>query len=238
VAKKVKKKTKKPAVKKTVKKKAVKKTKKAVKKTAKKSTAKKKSKKKKVSRTRKSKLTAKELASFRELLIEKLKEIIGDVQHIESGALKTSRQDSAGDLSSMPIHMADIGSDNYEQEFSLGLMDSERKIVQEIHEAIKRIEEGTYGICEGTGEPIPKIRLKGIPWTRYCVKFAELVEKGLAIEPDHAFMDESELGVDDEDEEEGLDEDLEDSDDSRVFFYGYDDDDDEEDEEDGLRRIE
>ncbi|MHC4998386.1 MAG: TraR/DksA family transcriptional regulator, partial [Planctomycetota bacterium] len=141
-------------------------------------------------------------------------------------------------LSSMPIHMADIGSDNYEQEFSLGLMDSERKIVQEIHEAIKRIEEGTYGICEGTGEPIPKIRLKGIPWTRYCVKFAELVEKGLAIEPDHAFMDESELGVDDEDEEEGLDEDLEDSDDSRVFFYGYDDDDDEEDEEDGLRRIE
>lgn len=248
MAKKVKKKTKKPAVKKTVKKKAVKKTKKAVKKTAKKSAAKKKkakkklapkkSTKKKVSRTRKSKLTAKELASFRELLIEKLKEIIGDVQHIESGALKTSRQDSAGDLSSMPIHMADIGSDNYEQEFSLGLMDSERKIVQEIHEAIKRIEEGTYGICEGTGEPIPKIRLKGIPWTRYCVKFAELVEKGLAIEPDHAFMDESELGVDDEDEEEGLDEDLEDSDDSRVFFYGYDDDDDEEDEEDGLRRIE
>jgi hypothetical protein len=70
------------------------------------------------------------------------------------------------------------------------------------------------------------------------VKFAELVEKGLAIEPDHAFMDESELGVDDEDEEEGFDEDLEDLDDSRVFFYGYDDDDDEEDEEDGLRRIE
>ena len=247
MAKKVKKKTKKPAVKKTVKKKAAKKTKKAVKKTAKKSTAKKKiakkkvaprkSTKKKVSRTRKSKLTAKELASFRELLIEKLKEIIGDVQHIESGALKTSRQDSAGDLSSMPIHMADIGSDNYEQEFSLGLMDSERKIVQEIHEAIKRIEEGTYGICEGTGDPIPKIRLKGIPWTRYCLKFAELVEKGLAIEPDHAFMDESELGVDEEDEE-GLDEDQEDSDDSRVFFYGYDDEDDEEDEEDGLRRIE
>ena len=240
MSKKVKKKTKNPAVKKTVKKKAVKKTKKTVKKTAKKSTAKKKiakkkagpkkSTKKKVSRTRKSKLTAKELASFRELLIEKLKEIIGDVQHIESGALKISRQDSAGDLSSMPIHMADIGSDNYEQEFSLGLMDSERKIVREIHEAIKRIEEGTYGICEGTGEPIPKIRLKGIPWTRYCLKFAELVEKGLAIEPDHAFMDESELG----DDEEDMDDEQEDSDDSHVFFYGYDDDD----EDDDLHEIE
>ena len=167
MAKKVKKKIKKPAVKKAV-------TKKTVKKSDKKSTPKKKttsikkaspkkSVKKKVSRTRKSKLTAKELAGFRALLVEKLKEIMGDVQHIESGALKTSRQDSAGDLSSMPIHMADIGSDNYEQEFSLGLMDSERKIVREIHEAIIRIQEGTYGICEGTGEPIPKIRLKGIP---------------------------------------------------------------------------
>jgi RNA polymerase-binding transcription factor DksA len=236
VAKKVKKKTKKTAVKKAVKKKVVKKT--VVKKAAKKKIAKKTAKKstrKKVSRTRKSKLTAKELASFRELLVEKLKEIVGDVQHIESGALKTSRQDSAGDLSSMPIHMADIGSDNYEQEFSLGLMDSERKIVREIHEAIKRIQEGTYGICEGTGEPIPKMRLKGIPWTRYCVKFAELVEKGMAIEPDHAFMDESELG---DDEEEDMDDEQEDSDDSRVFFYGYDDEDDDEDEEDGLHRIE
>ena len=239
MAKKVKKKTKKAAVKKTVKKKTTKKTAKkstAKKKTAsKKKTTPKKTTKKKISRTRKSKLTAKELAEFRELLVEKLKEIIGDVNHIESGALKTSRQDSAGDLSSMPIHMADIGSDNYEQEFSLSLMDSERKIVREIHEALTRIQKGTYGICEGTGEPIPKIRLKGIPWTRYCLKFAELVEKGLAIEPDHAFMDESELGDDEEDmDDEQKDSDVDD--DSDVFFYGYDDDDDE--EEDGLHRIE
>ncbi len=230
VAKKVKKKMKKTAVKKAVKKKTTKRVAKktiAKKKTAsKKKTTVKKSTRKKVSRKRKSKLTAKELATFRELLIVKLKEIIGDVNHIESGALKTSRQDSAGDLSSMPIHMADIGSDNYEQEFSLGLMDSDRKIVREIHGALKRIQDGTYGICEGTGEPIPKIRLKGIPWTRYCLKFAELVEKGLAIEPDHAFMDESELSDDDEEinSEQG------DSDDSSVFFYSYDDDDDDEDD--------
>ena len=70
-----------------------------------------------------------------------------------------------------------------------------------------------------------------------AIRAGELVEKGLAIEPDHAFMDESELGVDEEDDEEGMDDGQEDSDDSRVFFYGYDDDDDEEDEEDGLHRI-
>jgi len=237
VAKKVKKKMKKTAVKKAVKKKATKKT--AKKSVVKKKTASKKKKtsqkstRKKVSRKRKSKLAAKELAYFRELLVEKLKEIIGDVNHIESGALKTSRQDSAGDLSSMPIHMADIGSDNYEQEFSLGLMDSERKIVQEIHGALKRIQDETYGVCEGTGEPIPKIRLKGIPWTRYCLKFAEMVEKGLATEPDHAFMDESELSDDDE----STDDEQEDSDDSSAFFYGYDDDDDD-DEDNGLHEIE
>ena len=235
MTKKVKKKTKKTAHKKAVKKKVTKKAAKksvAKKKTvSKKKTGPEKKPRKKVSRKRKSELTAKELIFFRELLIEKLKEIIGDVNHIESGALKSSRQDSAGDLSSMPIHMADIGSDNYEQEFSLGLMDGERKIVMEIYAALKRIEDGTYGICEGTGGPIPKMRLKGIPWARYCVNFAELVEKGLATEPDHAFMDESEL-----DDDEDTDDKQEDSDDSTVFFYGYDDDDD--DDEDDLHEIE
>ena len=236
MAKKVKK-TKKATVKKTV-------TKKKVKEAVKKSTAKKKissrkSTKKKEAKARKSALTAKELAYFRDLLIEKLKEIIGDVNHIESGALRTSRRDSAGDLSSMPIHMADIGSDNYEQEFSLGLMDSERKIVREIYDALNRIEDGTYGICEGTGEPIPKMRLEGIPWTRYTLQFAEMLEKGLAVEPDHAFMeDESDSDVDEDnmfDEDEDFDDEDDEDDDSDVFFYGYND---EEDDDEDLHEIE
>lgn len=123
-------------------------------------------------------LTAEQLNHFRRLLLEKLAEITGDVNHIESGALKTSRADATGDLSSMPIHMADIGSDNYEQEFALGLMHSERQIVHEIIAALKRIDNGTYGICEGTGEQIPLTRLNGIPWTRHCLKYAARMEKG------------------------------------------------------------
>ncbi|MCE5184895.1 MAG: TraR/DksA C4-type zinc finger protein [Planctomycetaceae bacterium] len=122
-------------------------------------------------------MTPDQLAQFRKLLLKKLAEITGDVDHIELGALKVSRGDAAGDLSSMPIHMADIGSDNYEQEFALGLMDSERHMVQEIIAALKRIENGTYGICEGTGQPIPLSRLTGIPWARYCVKYAQMIEK-------------------------------------------------------------
>jgi RNA polymerase-binding transcription factor DksA len=127
-----------------------------------------------------------QLEHFRRLLLRKLKEINGDVDHIEAESLKASRVDASGDLSSMPIHMADLGSDNYEQEFSLGLMHSERKIVREIIAALRRIAEGTYGICEGSGEPIPLTRLSGIPWARYCVQYAEKLEKGLVPKPPSA----------------------------------------------------
>jgi RNA polymerase-binding transcription factor DksA len=201
---------------------------------SKKKTSSKRTLRKKISNKRKSILTAKELERYRDLLIEKLKEILGNVDHIESEALKTSRQDSSGDLSSMPIHMADIGSDNYEQEFALGLMDSERKIVQEIHEAIKRIQNGTYGICEGTGEPISKPRLDGIPWTRYCVQYAEMVEKGLAFEAEPSHEDEFEYVEDKEDDdsiEDIEDDDEDEEDDMEAYLFGYDDEDlDEEDD--------
>jgi DnaK suppressor protein len=127
-------------------------------------------------------LTAEDLVHFRHLLLEKRAEIIGDVSSMENDALKKSRLDAAGDLSSMPIHMADIGTDNYEQEFALGLLDSERKLLREINDALQRIEDGTYGICEGTGEPIPRARLEASPWARYSVAYASLIEKGLVTE--------------------------------------------------------
>ena len=111
---------------------------------------------------------------------------------MENEALKKSRLDAAGDLSSMPIHMADIGTDNYEQEFALGLLDSERKLLREINEALQRIEDGTYGICEGTGEPIPRARLEANPWARYCVAYARLIEQGLATEPEEEQEEEHE----------------------------------------------
>jgi RNA polymerase-binding transcription factor DksA len=82
------------------------------------------------------------------------------------------------DLSKLPIHMADVGSDNYEIDNSIGLMDGERKILRDIDDALQRMEDGNYGICDGKEEPIPVARLEAIPWTRYCVKCAELAEKG------------------------------------------------------------
>lgn len=119
---------------------------------------------------------------FKELLLEKRREILRNVTEFEDEALKKSRLDATGDLSSMPIHMADLGTDNYEQEFALGLMDSERKLLREIDNALARIEKKTYGICEGTGKPIPKARLEAQPWARYCVEYARKLEQGLVAE--------------------------------------------------------
>lgn len=115
---------------------------------------------------------------FKRLLLEKRREILRNVSNIEGEALRKSRLDATGDLSSMPIHMADLGTDNFEQEFSLELMDSERKLLVEIDDALRRIETGTYGICEGTGQPISKARLDAQPWARYSVEYARMLEEG------------------------------------------------------------
>ncbi len=138
----------------------------------------------KVNSTRKKKvrLNVADIEHFRQILLEKRHEIIGNVNEMKDEALKKSRLDASGDLSSMPIHMADIGTDNYEQEFALGLMDSERKLLNEIDDALQRIENKTYGICEATGKPIGKARLQAQPWARYCVEHARMLEQGLATE--------------------------------------------------------
>lgn len=133
-------------------------------------------------RTKKRSLTSANIEHFKQMLLEKRREILRNVNEFEDEALKKSRLDAAGDLSSMPIHMADIGTDNYEQEFALGLMDSERKLLREIDDALGRIEQKTYGICEGTGKPIPKTRLEAQPWARYCIEYARMLEQGLVQE--------------------------------------------------------
>ena len=120
-------------------------------------------------------LSTAEINEFKAMLLEKRNELLGNVNSMESEALRRDRSD----LSNMPIHMADVGTDNYEIENIIGLMDGERKMLVEIDEALGRIEDGTYGICLGAGEQIPKQRLAAIPWARYCVSCATNIEKGL-----------------------------------------------------------
>ena len=130
--------------------------------------------------TKKTRLTTADIKHFKEVLLEKRRQIAISANEMKDEALNKSRLDAAGDLSSMPIHMADIGTDNYEQELALDLMDSERKLLREIDDALQRIEDKTYGICEATGKPIAKARLEAKPWARYCVEHARMLEQGTA----------------------------------------------------------
>jgi RNA polymerase-binding transcription factor DksA len=105
---------------------------------------------------------------------------------MSEGALEGGRQDSSGELSSLPVHMADVGTDNYEQEFTLGLIESDRKLLTDIDRALGKIKNGTFGICEGTDEVIGRARLDAMPWARYSVKFAGKIERGLVRRPDES----------------------------------------------------
>jgi DnaK suppressor protein len=86
-------------------------------------------------------------------------------------------KESAEEMTSYSLHMADSGTDNFDRDFALSLLSSDQDAIYEIEEALKRIERNTYGICELTGKPIPKARLDAIPWTRFTVEAQAQLER-------------------------------------------------------------
>lgn len=111
-----------------------------------------------------------ELAQFKKMLLMKREMLMGNVSRMEDAALRQNRQAASGDLSSIPLHLADIGTDNYEQEFTLGLLQNEEASLRDIDDALAKIEDGTYGECEMCEKKIPKARLKVVPHARLCVE--------------------------------------------------------------------
>ena len=93
--------------------------------------------------------------------------------HQMSGLAK----ESAEEMASYSLHMADSGTDNFDRDFALSLLSSDQDAIYEIEEALKRIEKNTYGICELTGKPIPPTRLDAIPWTRFTVEAQSQLER-------------------------------------------------------------
>ncbi len=123
----------------------------------------------------KTKLSRKDLDHYRTLLLIKRRELAGDLSAMEAQALRAN----GGQISHMPIHMADVGTDNFDQDFMLGMAETERERLREIDAALKRIEEKTYGICQMTDRVIPKTRLNAKPWARYTIEAARQIERGL-----------------------------------------------------------
>jgi DnaK suppressor protein len=118
-----------------------------------------------------------ELKTYKEQLLALRARLRGDVNAMANAALRKTRSEANGDLSSMPIHMADIGSDNYEQEFTLSLMQSDETTLDSIESAIEKIEDGVYGECEECAGPISKARLNAIPHAPLCIKCAQKLER-------------------------------------------------------------
>ena len=122
-------------------------------------------------------MTKTDLETFRQSLLNLRARLTGNLSHLAEEALRTTGGENSGGLSNTPIHMADLGTDNFEQEFTLSLIQNEEQVLDEIREALNRIDQGTYGKCEECGSPIPKARLQALPYTRHCVNCARKVQQ-------------------------------------------------------------
>lgn len=122
-------------------------------------------------------LPKKDLEKYKKLLEQVRKKIAGDLQHLEGDSLNTNQRDSSGDLSGYSFHMADMASDNFEREFTLGLASNEQQHLNMIEDALRRIDDGTYGVCETCNKLIPQKRLAAVPHAKLCIKCQELEEK-------------------------------------------------------------
>jgi DnaK suppressor protein len=119
-----------------------------------------------------------DLKLYKERLLALRARLRGDVDQMAGPIFQKPLAQATGDLSVMPIHMADIGSDNFEREFTLRLMESKDQTLDQIEEALQRVEDGTYGVCGKCEGKIPKTRLDAIPYTIFCVKCASRLELG------------------------------------------------------------
>ena len=122
-------------------------------------------------------MTTVDLDAFRQRLVDLRNRLNGDVSHLANEALRKTGGEASGSLSNAPIHMADLGTDNFEQEFTLSLLQNEEQVLEEIRDALDRIHQGTFGRCEECQKPIAKERLQALPYTRHCVACARKLQQ-------------------------------------------------------------
>jgi DnaK suppressor protein len=111
----------------------------------------------------------------RERLLALRARLQGDMTQMADAALNKDLSRAT----SMPTDMAELGSDNFDQQLTLSLLGNERNALEQIQAAIERIEDGSYGKCEECGVKIPEARLEAVPYAALCVQCASQQEKGL-----------------------------------------------------------
>ena len=127
-------------------------------------------------------LTKAEINSYRRRLLALKKRIGDDLSELEEEALRPVGGESAGNMSDVPVHLADLGTENYEEEATLELLENEEHLLMEVNDALARIEQGTFGVCENCHKPISKERLDALPYARYCIRCARKLQAAPVIE--------------------------------------------------------
>jgi DnaK suppressor protein len=119
-----------------------------------------------------------ELQTHRRQLLALQNRLNTDVSDLADEALGKPSDEASVNLSHVPIHMADLGTENFEQQFTLSLLEKEERIMEEVADALKRIEQGTFGRCQECQKTIPHARLAAVPYTRYCIECARKLQGG------------------------------------------------------------
>jgi len=112
---------------------------------------------------------------YKKLLLKIKEQITGDIRGLSEDN-NGSGNDRGGDVSGHALHMADVATDMYDREFTLGLAANDRELLYQVNEALERIEANEYGLCTACKKPIPVTRLKAIPHAQTCLKCQELRE--------------------------------------------------------------
>lgn len=121
-------------------------------------------------------MSAADKKRFKAILMKLRDTLMRRVKNVASDTLNKSQREASGELSGYTFHMADMASDNYEREFSLELASGERETLMEIDDALRRIQEGTFGVCVECGGSITKKRLIAMPFAKLCLKCQESIE--------------------------------------------------------------
>ena len=119
----------------------------------------------------------KEREEFKQLLEKERETLLSKIEHLENNSLNKSQRELSGDLSGYSFHMADVGTDSFDRELALDLVDSEQKLLYEVNEALRRVAEGKFGCCEQCEKSIGRKRLQAIPYARLCIKCEKKKEK-------------------------------------------------------------
>jgi DnaK suppressor protein len=132
---------------------------------------------KNVSKNPTKKLTKKQLDHFKAKLLAEKNHVLEEMNDLQQNNLKQTISDASGENSRYSYHLGDVASLSYGREFSMGLAERQQKYLEQVEEALQRVQEGTYGICLVTGEPIATERLNEVPVAKYSVRGKEMLER-------------------------------------------------------------